>query len=576
MRNDNIGLIQRILAGDGIAFEHLVRKYQKQVHTLAWRKIGDFHIAEDITQETFLQVYQKLETLEDPARFPSWLYVIADRLCIAWLRRNQRHTEPLEETDISEVETEAYSRHITTEHAKTLGEARRALVEALLAKLKEGNRAVITLHYLEGMTYAEISNVLGISENTVKSRLRRAREHLRQYEFMVPAALDFTLEAERCSQKLMNGGFRMKLTFQRDELLYPLQMLQGIASGQDTSPMPSNVLIRADGNTVECMATDTEIGIRMKVEGTVKEEGAITVSAQKLGDIVEGWPVEKPIDLATTTDGRVEITCGNDLYKIVELADEELPQLPSVDEGALAIDGETLRSVLYKTEFAASTEKKRRFLNGLYFNLFDDRTEVVGCDGKQIAIAQCEPFRLSKESDGFIVPLKAVREIERNFANSAEVRISLLKNEILFADEHATLTTRLVDAEYPKYEKVFPESAKMRTVVQKEPMLRAIQRISPFLDTKCPAVCLEIDEQQIRMSPRDSDPDEKHETLAVESSTGSIRIGFDTRLLIETLTRMETESLVMAFAGELKPMTVTPLGAEGHICLIMPMSLDWR
>ena len=115
MRNDNIGLIQRILAGDGIAFEHLVRKYQKQVHTLAWRKIGDFHIAEDITQETFLQVYQKLETLEDPARFPSWLYVIADRLCIAWLRRNQRQTEPLEETDISEVETEAYSRHITTE-----------------------------------------------------------------------------------------------------------------------------------------------------------------------------------------------------------------------------------------------------------------------------------------------------------------------------------------------------------------------------------------------------------------------------------------------------------------------------
>ena len=141
---------------------------------------------------------------------------------------------------------------------------------------------------------------------------------------------------------------------------------------------------------------------------------------------------------------------------------------------------------------------------------------------------------------------------------------------------HATLTTRLVDAEYPKYEKVFPESSEMRTVVQKEPMLHAIQRISPFLDTKCPAVCLEIDEQQIRMSPRDSDPDEKHETLAVESSTGSIRIGFDTRLLIETLTRMETESLVMAFAGELEPMTVTPLGAEGHICLIMPMSLDWR
>ena len=145
MRNDDIVLIQRILAGDAIAFESLVRKYQKRVHTLAWRKIGDFHIAEDITQETFLQVYQKLETLEDPARFPRWLYVIADRLCIAWLRKNQRQTEPLEDTDISEVETEAYSRYIATEHAKTFAEARRDLVEELLAKLKEGNRRCVQL-----------------------------------------------------------------------------------------------------------------------------------------------------------------------------------------------------------------------------------------------------------------------------------------------------------------------------------------------------------------------------------------------------------------------------------------------
>jgi len=573
VRNDDIVLIQRILAGDAIAFEHLVRKYQKQVHTLAWRKIRDFHVAEDITQETFLQVYQKLETLEDPTRFPRWLYVITDRLCIAWLRKNQRHIEPLENADITEVEAEAYSRYVASERAKTFAEARRDVVEELLAKLKEGNRTVITLHYLEGMTYAEISNFLGLSENTIKSRLRRARQHLKKYEFMVQEALGITVEGEHRSQKHLNGDFGMRLTFQRDELLYSLQVLQSVASGQDTSPIPANVLIHAEGSTIECMATDMEIGIRMKVEGTVKEEGAIVVSAEKLEDIVKAWPAEKPIDFTTAND-RVEITGQEDVYKIIGLPDKEFPQLPSFGGEAFTIDGETLRSVLYKTEFAASTEKKRRFLNGLYFNLFEDRTEVVGCDAKQIAIAHCEPFKLSGESDGFIVPLKAVKEIERNFANSPEVKISRVEDEILFADEHATLTARLIDAEYPKYEKLFPESPEIRIVVQKEPMLRAIQRISPFLDKKCPAVCLEIDEQQIRMSPRGSDPDEKHETLAVESSTGSIRIGFDTRLLIEILTHIETESLMMEFSGELEPATVTPLGKEGHICLIMPMLLE--
>ena len=573
MRNDDVALIQRILSGDETAFASLVRKYKRQVHTLAWRKIGDFHIAEDITQETFLQVYQKLGTLGDPTRFPGWLYVIADRLCIAWLRKNQRQTEPLADADISEMETEAYSRYIATEHATTFAEAQRDLVEKLLARLKETNRKVITLHYLEGMTYAEISNFLGVSENTIKSRLRRARQQLRQYEFMIPDALDITIEGEHRSPRHLSGGFGMKLAFERNNLLDSLQVLQGVASGQDALPMPSNIFIHAEEGTIECMATDMDIGIRMKVEGTVREEGSITVSAQRLGAIIKEWPAEKPIDLATTAGGRVEITSGDDVYKIVELADEEFPQLPSVDEEAFAIDGETLRSVLHKTEFAASTEKKRRFLNGLYFNLFEDRTEVVATDGIQLALAHCEPLKLSVESDGFIVPLKAIKEIERNFANSSEIKISRVENQVLFADEHMTLTTRLIDAQYPKYEKLIPESFEGRTVVPRASILHAIHKVSPLANPENPAICLEIDTQQIRISPETSEQDTKHETLAVESGTGSIRIGFHPQLLAEALAHIETESLSLEFSSELDPIFVKPIGEEGHIYLVMPKKL---
>ena len=572
MKNDDVVLIQRILAGDETAFASLVRKYQRQVHTLAWRKIRDFHIAEDITQETFLQAYQKLETLEDPTRFPRWLYVIADRLCIAWLRKNQRHTEPLEETDLSGVETEAYSRFVATEHAETFAEARRDLVEKLLAKLKGNNRTVITLHYLEGMTYAEIVNLLGVPENTIRSRLRRARQQLKKYEFMIQEALDITIEAEHHSQKHLNGDFGMKLTFERDNLLSSLQVLQDVAS---ISPIASNILIRAEGSTIECMATDTEIGIIMKVDGTVKETGTILVPAGKLADIVKAWPAEKPIDLTTTTGNRIEITSGNGVHKTVKLADEEFPQLPSVDEAAFVIDGKTLRSILHKTEFAAPAKKARQTcLNGLYFNLLEDRTEVVAADGIQLALAHCEPFKLSEDSDGFIVPLKAVKEIERTFANSPEVRISRIENQILFADERATVTTRLVDAEYPPYEKLIPVSPKVRTIVPKIPILRAIQRISSISNPKTFKICLEIDEQQIRISAETSETDEIHETLAVESSTGSIRIGLNAQLLIETLSHIETEFLRMEFAGALKPVIVKPIGTDEHICLICPMSLE--
>lgn len=502
-------------------------------------------------------------------------HVIADRLCIAWRRKNKRQTELLEDSDISDIDTEAYSRYIAMEQTESCAEARHDLVEKLLAKLKVSNRTTITLHYLEGMTYAEISNFLGISENTIKSRLHRARQQLKKYEFMIQEGLGITIEAEHRSQIHLSKGLGMKLTLNRNELLYSLQFLQGFESGLNTPSTPSNVLIHAEGNTIECTATDMEIGIKMKIEGTVREDGAITVSTPKLGNIVKELPSEEPINLTTKTDGLVEITCGDEVYKIVGLTNEEVPQLPSVDEGALAIDGEALLSAIHKTKLGVHTEGVRQpFQNGLYFNLFEDRTEVVVCDNFQLALTHCGPLKISGNSGGFIVPLNAVKEIERTFANSSEIRISRAQDQILFADERATLTTGLVDAEYPKYENLIPKYSEVRTVVPKDTILRAIRKVSLVSDPKTFKVCLEIDEQQIRVSAETPKPNEVYETLAVESSTGSIRIGLDARLLMDTFAHIETESLALEFSGELEPVMVKPIGEEGHLYLIMPMLLN--
>ena len=164
MRNDDVELIQRILAGDDNAFESLVRKYQQQVHTHALRKTGDFQIAEDIVQETFLQVYQRLETLNNPTQFSAWLHAIVKHLCITWFRKNRLKTKSLQEIHISETEAETYSRYIATEQAKTTAEAQRDLVKKLLTKLKKSDQEVITLHYFEEMSSSEIGEFLGVPE----------------------------------------------------------------------------------------------------------------------------------------------------------------------------------------------------------------------------------------------------------------------------------------------------------------------------------------------------------------------------------------------------------------------------
>jgi DNA polymerase-3 subunit beta len=366
----------------------------------------------------------------------------------------------------------------------------------------------------------------------------------------------------------------MELTFEKDDLLHTLQVLQGVASGRTTLPILSNVLIQAADGKIECIATDLEVGIKIKVEGAIQEDGAITVSAKKLADIVKELPEDKPIHFATTVNDRVEITCGNGVYKIIGLSDEEFPQLPSVDGDSLTIDGPILRDLLHKTEFAAATEDVRYFLNGLYFNFFPDKTEVVATDMRWLSLVRCELLTSSENVKGFIVPLKAVKEIARTFADSPAVTVSMFENQILFADENATLTTRLVEGDYPKYEKLIPESTTGRTVLSKENILRASRRVALLSNPKNYSISLDIEAEQITISAKTPELGEAHETVPVQSCTANARIAIDARLLIEIFAHIETELLAIEFTGEFSPVLIKPIGDEAHVCLVMPMRLE--
>ena len=197
MRQDDTALIQQVLQGDQDAFTPLVNKYQKGVHALVWRKIGDFHIAQEITQDAFLKAYQNLRTLKNHNRFPGWLYVIAANLCSDWFRKNPQPEQSLEITDADEVAQVSYSRYMAEKQASEVNETRREVVKKLLQKLPESERTVMTLHYLGEMTIKAISEFLGVSQNTVKSRLSRARHRLKKEEDMVRQNLgSFQLPAQ--------------------------------------------------------------------------------------------------------------------------------------------------------------------------------------------------------------------------------------------------------------------------------------------------------------------------------------------------------------------------------------------
>ena len=212
MKNEDVELIQRVLGGDENAFATLVRKYQKPVHALVWRKIGDFHIAEEITQDAFLKAYKGLATLKKPHRFARWLSVIATRGCIAWLRKKRLATQSLEDTSHAQLEKATYSGYVIQENEQMTAEAQREVVQKLLAKLRENERTVITLHYFGEMTHEEISEFLGASVGTIKSRLRRAQQRLKREEPMVREALSGFQIAPNFTENVMREVSRITPT----------------------------------------------------------------------------------------------------------------------------------------------------------------------------------------------------------------------------------------------------------------------------------------------------------------------------------------------------------------------------
>ena len=172
MAHSDSELIKRTLDGDETAFGFLVDKYKGAVHALAYRKIGDFHTAEEITQDTFLQAYQKLSTLKDWRHFPGWLYTIASRFCLMWHRKHKLPMQSIDAIETGYVDALA--------QAKYVDERSRQTVHSALDELPESQRTVLTLHYLGGMTCEEIARFIGTSRGAILDRLYRARLQLKK------------------------------------------------------------------------------------------------------------------------------------------------------------------------------------------------------------------------------------------------------------------------------------------------------------------------------------------------------------------------------------------------------------
>ena len=561
-------LIELTQDGNEIAFGQLASRHSFRIWQLVVLNSRQTRDAEEIFQDIWIAVWENINGLRKVSSFGAWLQKIAYTACRRYYTKRHTDGEILQSTDqlAKTMDQDAFARFRETELQEDMTES--------VHHLPEKVRSVAVLYYLEMSTVKEIAKALNLAVGTVKTRLREIRTLLRT-EFGVEEVKSgrtpkaFKQEAPKPASSKIKETFGMELTFERDDLLRALQGLQNVTTGQNVRPILSNVLIRTEKGAI-----DLEVSVRMKVEGTVKTEGTVTLSAQKLIDTLKTLPTDTPIDLVTAANDTAEIRCGDGVYKITDISNEAFSQ-PLADEGeTFSIRGEMLRDAVQKTQFAAATDNTRPFLNGVYFNFLEDRTEVAATDGKRLALAYYDPIKQQRKTHGFIVPLKAVREIPNTFPESVEVDISVSGNQIRFTDGNATLTTELVEREYPNYQRIIPKDNEGKTVVSTAQLLRVTQRIGQLSNSKEHRIRLEIDTERIRVSTKTSESEEAHETVPVESGTGCVTIGIDARLLIDALTHIETESVSIEFSRELNPVLIKPMGDDRYISLVMPMLLE--
>lgn len=369
----------------------------------------------------------------------------------------------------------------------------------------------------------------------------------------------------------------MNLTIAKDQLLNGLQAVQNIVSTRTTLPILSNVLMRAEGDRLEFTATDLDVTIVCGVEAKVQKSGASTVPVKKLFGIARELNGSE-IDLEVDEKNVCSLRCGPSFYKIHGLAADEFPPLPKFKEDKkVTIPQETLKSMMRKTSFAISTDEARYVLNGIFISLKDHKMTMVATDGRRLALVD-EELDVPEQSQGeFIIPAKAVNELNRLLQEKGEVEMKYSENQAAFTlkDEKGfsvLIITKLIEGNYPNYRQVIPSETKERVTLPREEFLHALRRAEIMTSEKANSVKMTFGKNNLAITANAPEVGEAKESIAINYKGKEIAVAFNPKYLIDPLNALSQDEVFIELIDELSPGVLKINGP--FLYVVMPMRLS--
>jgi len=370
----------------------------------------------------------------------------------------------------------------------------------------------------------------------------------------------------------------MEFSVKKFDLLEELNLTQGVVERKTTIPILSNILFEVKGNRLTITATDLELSVRTSCEAKVKKEGAGTIPAKKLLELVRLLPDEE-IKFKLLDNHWVHITCDRRNYKFVGMSKDNFPALPVFPHALVKIPAKLLADVIAKTTFAISLEESRYTLNGALMVLKPGSLTMVATDGHRLAMVETDhKFEGFANETRVLIPKKAMTEVQRLAAESgdnAELEFAQDESHLFFQFGRRLLTSRKLTGQFPNYEAVLPRDANKTLVLERNELQDALRRVSQLSDARSHAVKFMFAKEGLEISASSPEYGEAKEVIEKEFKGEPVAIGFNAQYLLDFLAAAADGPISFELKDEQSAGQLRPLADEStrYRYVVMPMRI---
>ena len=370
----------------------------------------------------------------------------------------------------------------------------------------------------------------------------------------------------------------MELVVRKADLLRELQLFQGIVERKNTIPILANVLIETDGDQVKLLATDLEVGLRSRCQASVSKKGSLTLPAKKLYEIIKALP-ETDVRIEEDKSG-VKVAADRFDSRMQTLPREDFPTLPDGTGSYTAtLPRDVLKHMVAKTQFAITGEDTRYFLNGALFIQRPDSMSLVSTDGHRLALITVSRDKArsrakSNDEERVILPRKTLLELGKLLSEGeGDIQYERGENHLFFEVGGRLLISRMIDGQFPAFERVIPKGNDKRVEFDRDRLTSAVKRVALLSNERSRAVKFQIDKGKVEIASSSPEFGEAKEVLMVDYTAAPVTICFNAQYVLDFLGAVESDSIGLEFKDEMSQAVMKPIGAEGYdyTYVIMPM-----